>query len=345
MLKRFFYKASIFLPIIFVYYISLHPVDIYISEFGLSLSDTFLAAYLFLCTMIWIETSPFRESCEGTLCEPLFNCIPIMLLLLAVFAQYHPMIAIVLIVMVITANIILKYICSRENIALIFSECVDLTILTDRVAVISVSIVLLIPCLIALFVYKLQDPGYQARQEILESLFTPEETEIIEINSKIFSYDMGFIESFEENKWADCSYEERVDALQNLIDYEADKLGMPSLSLQIDSLEQDTYGVYMDSMVFVDNHHLRYDSVSQVIESTLHEVYHGYEDYIVQNIDWTSELSDTAYFNTARQWMENSMDYISAEQDYLAYLNQPLESSANAFAKDECKYLLSCLAE
>lgn len=345
MLKRFFYKASIFLPIVFVYWLSLHPIEICIPEFGLLLSDTFLAAYLFLCTMIWIETSPFRESCEGTLCEPLFNCIPIMAFLLAVFAQYHPIISIVLLVIVITASIILKYICSRENIVLYFSEFVDLTVLTDRVAVISVSIALLIPCMISLFVYKLHDPNYQARQEIFESLFSSEESEVIEINLQTNSYEMEFLEYFEENKWADSSYEERVDALQNLIDYEADKLGMSSLQLKIESLEKNTYGVYMDSMIFVDNHHLRYDSVSQVIESTLHEVYHGYEEYIVQNIDWTSELSDTAYFNTARQWMQNSMDYISAKQDYLAYLNQPLESSANAFAKDECKYLLSCLAE
>lgn len=345
MLKRFLYRASIFIPILFVYYISLHPVEIYNSEFGLKLSDTFLAAYLFMCTMMWIETSPFRESCKGTFCEILFNCIPIMAFLLVVFAQYHPIIAIVIIVIAITANIILKCICSRENIAVYFSECVDLTVLTDRAAVISVSIALLIPCMISLFVYKLHDPNYQARQEIFESLFSSEESEVIEINLQTNSYDMEFIEYFEEYKWTDSSYEERVDALQNLIDYEADKLGMPSLQLKIESLEENTYGMYTDSTITIDNHHLRYDSVSQVIESTLHEVYHGYEDYIVQNIDWTSELSDTAYFNTARQWMENSTAYISAEQDYLAYLNQPLESSANDFSTSECRYILSCLAE
>ena len=46
-----------------------------------------------------------------------------------------------------------------------------------------------------------------------------------------------------------------------------------------------------------------------------HETYHAYQYYLAKNIDFNSEISKTAYFDTARSWRDNSLNYIDGHEN------------------------------
>ena len=71
-------------------------------------------------------------------------------------------------------------------------------------------------------------------------------------------------------------------------------------------------------------------------------MWHAQQNYILENIDWESELMQSAYFAEIRAWRENASHYQDADiSGYDAYAQQPLEASAAAYAEEETDLILS----
>ena len=79
----------------------------------------------------------------------------------------------------------------------------------------------------------------------------------------------------------------------------------------------------------------------------LEECYHGMEYYLLERMDWNSEMANTAYFEEMRKWKLNDNRYISGRDEgdsFEAYQSQPLEASAKKYASSETEALIHFIA-
>lgn len=66
-----------------------------------------------------------------------------------------------------------------------------------------------------------------------------------------------------------------------------------------------------------------------------HEVFHAYEYYVVDNIDFDSDMvQNNYYFKNARKWRDNIKNYVPGIVDYEMYSDQPLEADARQYAEE-----------
>lgn len=63
--------------------------------------------------------------------------------------------------------------------------------------------------------------------------------------------------------------------------------------------------------------------------------------YTVENIDYESELvQNNYYYKQAREWKENTSNYIPSSSNYNEYRTQPIEADARAYAKERVTFYL-----
>ncbi len=339
-MKQILYKSSIVFPILFGFYIYNNSTEIYIHELNFYIADSLMPMAVFAFTIIWLQTSPFKSGCDGTFFELLFSLIPMQCVLFLIFAQYHFYIAIILIGTLVISNaafnIYLHRLAEGDT-----SENDGLWIARERGSVLSMFVVMLVPSFIAMFVYNLQSPLYQSKQEIWNSIFDDVVYEQV-IDKK--SEHPDFFSFFQLEQWEILSLEEKTALLQQLADFEANKLGIPHrFIVNVEKLDAYTQGSQKFLVLQLDYAHVKNDACEEVIHTLLHEVYHGFQEYVTDNINWDDEFAESAYFAEAREWRNNISSYVPAEYDYEAYKEQPLEASANEYAETETKWIYSVL--
>ena len=70
-------------------------------------------------------------------------------------------------------------------------------------------------------------------------------------------------------------------------------------------------------------------------------MHHAFVHYTVENIDYDSELvQENYYYKQAREWKENTENYISSNTNYDEYRNQPIEADARDYAEERVEYYL-----
>ncbi len=334
-MKRLLLKSFAFVPILFCYYIFQNPITIYIKEINLDISDTLLPIFTILYIMIWMEFSPYMENCEETVAEICFFLLPVEIFLLVVFAQYHFSIAIALVAFIVGINLFFSN-RLHSNI-----EDDYAVVKSDQFAMISSAIILLIPSLISIFCYNLQDPLYEARLEIWNSLF---EDEIVceEIDQEYRTDEEQIFKFLKQENWNKLNVEERTAVIQALVDYEMHKLGVShEYTVRVEKLDEYVLGMQDASVIIIDLAHLQQDPINAITKTVLHESYHAYQHYIIKNVDWESDVSQTVLFAEAAEWKDNMSSYISSDEDYEGYLSQPLEASAIAFAEEELEWIIA----
>lgn len=148
---------------------------------------------------------------------------------------------------------------------------------------------------------------------------------------------------FEQSAWEDYSVQEKTALLQSLADFEAEKLGTRKIPIIVERIDIVTLGGYNDETESIrfNLQHLSDMSAEQWLNIVSHEMYHSYQDYLVKNMDWESEISQSAYFEEIRSWKDNLANYVtSVDEGFDAYKSQPLEVSARAYAEEEVKQIL-----
>ena len=140
------------------------------------------------------------------------------------------------------------------------------------------------------------------------------------------------------------SIQEKITFMQALADMEAEILGIPSIPLKTEKLRAFTLGAYLSNTneIRIDIEHLAKSSADECIDTICHEIAHSWQHFLVDNIDWESDISKNPYFNQARAWKENQDHYIQpAGMTFDSYESQPVEASAQAYAEEETVRILS----
>jgi hypothetical protein len=143
-----------------------------------------------------------------------------------------------------------------------------------------------------------------------------------------------------EDVFAELSDQEKVDALQFLIDMEMTYLGCESVQLIVYDLDDpDRYGFYNDNRrIIALNEYLLSDSVRKCMETCLHESWHAYQYACIQNMMEAQVNTDLYMYKDVMEWKENLENYVnvdaySTDEEKLQYRYQKVEASANAYVE------------
>lgn len=153
-------------------------------------------------------------------------------------------------------------------------------------------------------------------------------------------YATDFLSGFAEDAWADTDLSGRTALAGQLAAYEFAVLGMPSdgMKISVQELAGSQLGYYSaaSQRLVLDRTGLETESVWETIDTITHEAFHAQQAYVVANIDWDAAYTSAAYYDMARDWLQNYQDgYIQVEESVEGYYYQPLEVDARAYARYE----------
>ena len=336
-------KGFFFIIIMLICCLYIHRIDIYIPAFRLSIWSEWVMYGFGIFLALWCCYSPCEKACRGGfLLELMFYLFPFELLLLLVFAQYHPVISILLLACLIGGTAAFRIQLYREAGDRARSPKLRARhrFAASRLFVVLAAVLLIVPSLVSVFGYSLETPSYTPSQAAMEEI-----SALTQENAEAQDPATAFLNVFRADAWEACGPEARITALQTLHDYEAEKLGMPAVPLSAARISPDTLGYYSpgENEILVDLERLQSADPMDAIDTTLHETYHAFEFFLIGQIDWDAAYTKNAYFDEARSWYENGQNYVNAETDFDAYYEQPLEASAREFAFWESLDLLHLL--
>lgn len=190
----------------------------------------------------------------------------------------------------------------------------------------------------------MSSPVYEAEQDLWDLPLSEMETksDSSETNDP-YQINTELWQCFEIDKWTQWSISEKITIMQQLVDFESDILGIPTIPVKSGMIGPFTLGAYDNDTneMWINTEHLANSSAEAAIQTICHEVYHSNQYYLVSTLDWNNPALNSAYFKELRDWMNNQDDYKSAwAYGFSTYENQPLEVTAREYALEETSRIM-----
>lgn len=349
-MQKIAYKFSIVFPLIMLFTILMEMPTLAIVELGLYL-DRYNVIFLYIAiSVIWLCCSPLRRSCcVGDRAELLFNLVPIEIISVICLAQYHFVLTIILLIIMITIQCAFIWLMRREEYRYEFSKKRHrrYTHRLQRGSVLISAVILAAPCIVSIFVYGLRSPTYAAENELREILFGDENKEVTVVEEEIDPYmeNRTLLLYFDDDTWETLTIQAKITIAQEFVDFQSQLLGIPTIPVTAERLGAFTLGQYNNSQneMQIDIEHLANSPAEECIRTLSHETFHAAQHYLINNIDWDTEVfQSTYYFQELRNWKDNTENYQEAYLNgYDAYADQPLETSARMYSVEETAKILS----
>jgi hypothetical protein len=124
------------------------------------------------------------------------------------------------------------------------------------------------------------------------------------------------------------SANQRLGALRALEVKEAASQGRAPCEIVSRSLSKNEYGAFdeRDNSITMNKDLLKASSPEEALDTYFHESRHAYQYHAVHN---PSPWDDAG---SVQAWGENFDQYISPDEDFEGYFNQPVERDANEYA-------------
>ena len=140
---------------------------------------------------------------------------------------------------------------------------------------------------------------------------------------------------FSPDEWLVKSYEERLDALQNVEFEEARRQGRPSNVVFGDKLPPYENGSYRPSgnafggAICVNEELIKNDRPHETLKCLFHESRHAYQHHEAALPEASGDPERALLFR------HNIDNYISPQEDYEGYRDQPIEVDARSYAENQ----------
>ena len=173
---------------------------------------------------------------------------------------------------------------------------------------------------------------------------------LVQNQENIFQENKEFLLSLKESEWRQKTLEERTIAAQKMVRLETERLGIPEIPLYVkETGSSNCVALYNneENEIWYAPEHLTSQTAEEFFTGICEECYHGMEYYLLERMDWNSEMANTAYFEEMRKWKLNDNRYISGRDEgdsFEAYQSQPLEASAKKYASSETEALIHFIA-
>lgn len=312
--------------------------DLYIEGIGSYLSKgRFIFVYFLLCLLLKLSTFQNEELQNPGAGKFFVKIIAVEMYFILIFAQKHFFLVLFLIAILLVAYALLFRMVVSDDFYKSSSEAERIK-QKERLQVFVCGVVcaafLVLSCV---GIY----------EEYIDKILTAEEwsslVEIMEDESSGSSSESVF-EKYEEtileiNNWSNLSDSEKTELVFKIGIIEMENLGIKKESgIVITAGEMDEYtmGYYSDQekKIVINAKHISSDSAESNIKTIFHEVFHAYQHYLVDSVDFDSEIvKNSYYFIDAREWKDNMENYIPAETDFDAYQAQPLEADARTYSE------------
>lgn len=253
-------------------------------------------------------------------------------MLILIFAQYHFYLSILLMMSVIAVSVLF---CKITMHGAKVKTKGKIIVVSRLLLLVSVA-VFFIPSMVSACAYKLSSPYYQIEEtwsNLLAEVFAESSEDGTSITKQeIIGANPEIIDQLKEGQWSKLPPENKLGILQFIANAEAVSLGIPSVPAESGKLGMYTLGEYNhdDKALTIDLQHVNVDSSEACVETISHEVFHAYQCYVIDSVDWDDESSQCAYFEQALEWKNNSNDYHHYGDEYY---EQPLEVDARAYSE------------
>lgn len=348
------WRGSVLIPLIVLYMVLTTYFTISIPEIKLYWNRSVTLFYCISVIVGWFSMSSLRKSCcNGHFTELLFNFVPVELISMLVFAQWHFVASILIALAFASFEIFLFRRVRREENRREFSEKRHRHYknIFCRCSILVALIITIIPCTFSIAIYGFRSPSFEAEQEIGNMIFLDME-ETKKSNSETYeepdASSFALFHCFRKNTWSRFDVSERITVMQQLVDFESGQLGVPSIPVVAEKLDPYTLGEYSNAAkeMWIDLEHLMESPVDECISTICHEVFHSAQYYLIENINWKDDIFQSSYFDELRSWRFNSENYKRAELcGFDAYENQPIEIAARQYAESETQKVLSYICE
>jgi len=161
------------------------------------------------------------------------------------------------------------------------------------------------------------------------------------VHSEVIHQNMDTILLLQETKWIGLSVQEKLDVMQRVVNIESGYLGM-STELNVGATNQHegkNLGFYDDRThtISIVLSHLENDLASEVLNTVLHESYHGYSYRLVDAYEQVDDQSkQLAAYRVAKYYKDELSHYVSGSDgnnNFDDYYNQRCEADAREYAK------------
>lgn len=145
-------------------------------------------------------------------------------------------------------------------------------------------------------------------------------------------------EMLANENWDTCTIQQKVDVLQVVVNYESSYLGLPeAITVTCSRGDPDRLGYYNHSklQIVLNEDHLHHDSVIECVDTALHEVYHGYQNYLCEVYETLdAEYHSLLGIREAEQYLCDIERYATSKNDFESYYFLSLEVHAREYAKE-----------
>ncbi len=320
----------------------------YFPSIGLYL-EPYLAAALFavvigIVQMIFSTQRFFSDTLTGMI---LSSFVSVEACLLLIFAQYHPVAAVLVSVASICIFLFIARLIgeinihNRNRIRNFRKKCRKLSF---RLTAFIVAIILMVPSVMGIytefFCATLTEKEWNEFYEWYNSLSFEEEEEPTEESEHPLA-DLA--------KWDSLSLEDKERLIRVVAEIEKEYLGIGDLTIEywveVNTAKMDEHTLAFfsrfSSNVFINVRHLNEAPLENVISTVLHELHHAYVFHTLDILDFDSpEVQTSFYFESARQWKENSENYVNGSTSYEDYYSQPIERDARAHSEARTPYYM-----
>lgn len=343
---RIFFQT---VPILFTFgiIIAFEGYDLYFADFDLSLGyvGSYLVAILVCFVMqLFINRNPMLNNTKAGIVAGTILTIEILLFLL--FAQYHLLLTGVFVVATIVFSSWLtdkildinkkkrrvnrrlkKWCVNRSRSLLTYVLCIAL-VLPAGIGVYE-----------EYYKYSLSSEEWAAFVE----WFNEDSEEVDKEEKVVIPHEDKIADLL---KWDKLNVAEKERVIRSIALIEKEVLGISNdveITVSTEKMSDYTCGYFIDSSkeIFINYKYLNEGELEDVLQTILHEMHHAFVHYTVENIDYESKLvQDNYYYKQAREWKENTENYISSSSNYDEYRNQPIEADARAYAEERVEYYL-----
>ena len=161
--------------------------------------------------------------------------IPVEFVLMLVFAERHFVFSVLISVCLLAGEIALFIAFRKDEKKRKFSKKRHRRYQAAfrRCSVLGITVICAIPCLLSLFVYGMSSPVYEAEQDLWDLPLSEMETksDSSETNDP-YQINTELWQCFEIDKWTQWSISEKITIMQQLVDFESDILGIPTIPVK-----------------------------------------------------------------------------------------------------------------
>lgn len=311
--------------------------NLYFADFSLDLGYTgslIVAVLICTITQLRINMNPIMKSTKiGVITG---SVMTIEMLFFILFLQYHLAIALIIATLFIFFSVWL-----RRKIVAINSNHTEMTQekykwckhRSDALASFTLCIVLLIPSAVGVYEeYHKHSLSTETWSSFVEWFNTEDESEE---NTVPHEDKLNGIA-----KWDSLSLSKKERIIRSVALLEKGNLGIDDnveIKVSAEKMPDNTCGYYTNGTkeIFINYKYLNEADLYDVLRTVSHEMHHAFVFYTVETLDFNSEsVKNSYYFKRAREWKDNTENYVSADSNFIEYENQPIEADARAYAQE-----------